>query len=67
MRMYLVIKILQFVRECWNTEYSISNRNIYNIPQVRIVQEEQAQARRVSVRIMYGTENNIYDSTYSSM
>ena len=27
----LSIKILQFVRECWNTEYSISNRNIYNI------------------------------------
>ena len=64
MRMCLVIKRLQFVRECWNTEYSISNRNIYNILQA---QEEQAQARRVSVRITYGTENNIYDSSYSSM
>ena len=59
-RMYLVIKILQFVRECWNTEYSISNRNIYNILHARTVQEEQARVRRVLVRIMYGTANNIY-------
>ena len=60
MRMCLVIKILQFVRECWNTEYSISNRNIYNIIHARTVQEEQARVRRVLVRIMYGTANNMY-------
>jgi hypothetical protein len=60
MRTYSVIKILQFVRECWNTGYSISNRNIHNILHARTVQEEQARVRRVLVRIMYGTKNNMY-------